>query len=100
MRYARRPPAVKAFESHVTALDEQGEVLQKAVILVNTPLKVGRYTLYQVSYDPDTETTSTLEVTYDPGVPLVFIGFSLLPVGVAFTFYVKPFLGRRRRKNV
>ncbi len=100
MRYVWPPPTVKAFESHVTALSEQGEVLRKATILVNRPLKVGRYTLYQVSYDRETETISILKATYDPGMPLVFIGFALLPVGVAFTFYVKPFLNRKGRKHV
>ena len=43
-----------------------------------SPLKVGRYTFYQVSYDPETMASSTLEVTSDPGVPLVFAGFILL----------------------
>ena len=79
---------VKAFESHVTILDEGGKEVRKAVILVNSPLKVGRYTFYQISYDPET-LASTLEVTRDPGVPLVFAGFILLPIGIALAFYVQ-----------
>ena len=80
----------------MTVLDEGGNEVRNAVILVNSPLKVGRYTLYQVSYDPET-LASTLEVTRDPGVPLVFAGFILLPIGVALAFYVKPLLNRKGR---
>ena len=99
-QYVRRPPQIKAFESHVTALNKEGQVLQEGSILVNEPMKIGRYTLYQVSYDPETEAISSLDVTYDPGVPLVFIGFILMPLGMAFTFYVKPFLNRKDCTNV
>ncbi len=91
---------VKAYESRVTVLGDQGEVLKETTILVNKPLKVGRYTLYQFAYDRAGRATSTLEVSYDPGVPLVFIGFILLPLGAAFTFYVKPFLRRKGPKHV
>jgi cytochrome c biogenesis protein ResB len=100
LRYILRPPTVKAFESHVTVLDEAGKEVQKSVILVNSPLKVGRYTFYQVSYDPETMASSTLEVTSDPGVPLVFAGFILLPIGIALAIYARPSLTRRGRSDV
>lgn len=98
VKYVWHPATVKAFESHVTILDAGGKELQNAVILVNSPLKVGPYTFYQVSYDPET-LASTLEVTSDPGVPLVFAGFLLLPIGVALAFYVKPLLNRKGRAD-
>ena len=95
LRYIFRPAAVKSYESHVTVLDENGNKIREAVILVNSPLKVGRYTFYQASY---TKTMGTiLEVTHDPGVPLVFAGFLLLPIGIVLAFYVKPFLNRKGR---
>jgi cytochrome c biogenesis protein ResB len=99
IKYVSRPPTVKAFESHVTILDEDGKEVRNAVVLVNTPLKVGRYTFYQTSYDPET-LSSTLEVTHDPGVPLVFAGFILLPIGIVLAFYVKPLLNRKGRSDV
>jgi len=99
LRYERRTPPVKTFESHVSVLDEQGAVVRQAVVMVNSPLRVGRYTLYQLSYDPETERTSTLEVVYDPGVTLVFIGFVLMPLGIAFVFYVQPLLKKKRRSE-
>jgi len=95
LRYVRENPAIKAFESRVSVLDDKGEVIRQASILVNSPLKIGRYTLYQVSYDPETEATSMLEVHHDPGIPLVFIGFVLLPLGLTYAFYVKPLLDRK-----
>ena len=100
IRYIRVPPTVKAFESHVTILDEGGKEVRKAVILVNEPIKVGRYTFYQITYDMETLASSTLEVTSDPGVPLVFAGFILLPIGIALAIYVKPLLNRKGRGDV
>jgi len=100
MRYAREPGPVKAFESHVAVLDDQGQVTREATIKVNSPVKVGRYTLYQLSYDPKTEASSTLEVVHDPGVPFVFAGFLLMPLGIAFVFYIQPLMTRRKRADV
>jgi len=100
MQYVWQQLAVKAFESRVTVLDEQSSAPKSALIRVNSPLKVGKYTFYQSSYDPDTEAISVFEVVYDPGLPLVFAGFGLLVVGLAFTFYVKPLVKRRGTRNV
>jgi hypothetical protein len=99
LRYIFSPPAIKSFESHVTVLDENGKEARKAVILVNSPLQVGRYNFYQASYDPKTMAT-ILEVTRDPGVPLVFAGFILLPIGIALALYVRPLLNRKGRSDV
>ncbi|MFW6163684.1 MAG: cytochrome c biogenesis protein ResB [Planctomycetota bacterium] len=100
LRYVRRPAPVKAFESHVRVLDEGGAAVKEATVMVNRPVAAGRYTLYQLSYDPQTEATSTLEVVYDPGVPLVYAGFLLMPVGMVFVFYVQPLLKQRKSRDV
>lgn len=100
MRFAREPGPVKSYESQVAILDDQGGALKEATVMVNGPMEAGRYTLYQLSYDPKTEASSTLEVVHDPGVPLVFIGFLLMPLGMAFVFYVQPLLKRRSRCDV
>jgi len=94
MRYRWHPPTVKSFESRVTILDGDGEVLQEESIRVNKPLKVGRYTFHQSDYRLTPGLTSVLGVSRDPGLPLVLIGFVLLPAGIAFSFYVKPLLRR------
>ena len=98
MRPGSRP--VKAFESHVSVVDEEGAALRKGAVRVNGPMKIGRYTFHQLSYYPGTPAVSLLKVTHDPGVPLVFLGFILLPTGVAFTLYVKPLLNRKAREDV
>jgi cytochrome c biogenesis protein len=100
LRYVRQPAPVKAFESHVTVLEETGTVAREATVMVNRPVEAGRYTLYQLSYDPKTEATSTLQVVYDPGVPLVYVGFVLMPVGMIFVFYVHPLLKQRKSRDV
>jgi hypothetical protein len=40
-----------------------------------------------------------LQAASDPGVPLVFAGFLLLPIGVALAFYAKPLLNRKGRAD-
>jgi hypothetical protein len=91
---------VKTFASHVTVLDDAGEARKSATILVNQPLEAGRFTFYQASYDQRTERTTVLEVGYDPGVPLVFTGFILMPLGIAYVFYIQPLLRRKARRDV
>ncbi|MFH0963974.1 MAG: cytochrome c biogenesis protein ResB [Planctomycetota bacterium] len=95
LRYVRQKAAIQAFESRVTVLNDQGAVTRQESILVNRPLEIGRYTLFQMDYDPKTEATSVLGVHHDPGIPLVYAGFVLLPLGLAYTFYVRPLLDRK-----
>jgi len=99
-QYHVDPPAIKAFESKVSVLDEADSVIQTGDVLVNSPLKIGRYKLYQVSYDAERLKWSQFDVTYDPGWIFVLLGFIIMPAGIAFTFYVKPFLKRKGVKNV
>jgi cytochrome c biogenesis protein len=100
LRYVHRQGPVKTFASHVTVLDDAGEARKSATILVNQPLEAGRFTFYQASYDQRTERTTVLEVGYDPGVPLVFTGFILMPLGIAYVFYIQPLLRRKARRDV
>ncbi|MBM4039781.1 MAG: cytochrome c biogenesis protein ResB [Planctomycetes bacterium] len=89
------PGPVKSYTSHVTILDAHGNETRQAAIRVNEPLTVGRYTIYQSGFDPRTERSSTLEVVHDPGVPFVFAGFILMPLGIAFVFYIQPLFRRK-----
>jgi ResB-like family protein len=86
--FEKRDKEVKAFLSHVTA--RQGAKVERAVISVNDPLSFGGWTLYQVNYNPEEPNYSGLEAVRDPGVSWVFLGFSLICVGVAYMFYVEP----------
>ncbi len=71
---------------------EGGKVVTTADIRVNQPLHYAGWNLYQYSYHPDRPGTTVLEVSRDPGLWVVYAGFTLLALGVCFIFYVKPFL--------
>ena len=86
--FERREREVKAFRSHVTA--RQGDKLIRAVVAVNEPFDFGGWTFYQVNYDPNDPSYSGLEAVRDPGVTWVFVGFTLICLGVAYLFYVEP----------
>jgi hypothetical protein len=86
--FEKRDKEVKAFLSHVTA--RQGSTAERAVISVNDPMDFGGWTLYQVNYNPEDPTYSGLEAVRDPGVLWVFVGFTLICVGVFYMLYVEP----------
>jgi cytochrome c biogenesis protein ResB len=86
--FEKRDKEVKAFLSHVTA--RQGSTMERAVISVNDPFTFGGWTLYQVNYNPEEPNYSGLEAVRDPGVTWVFLGFTLICLGVAYMFYVEP----------
>ena len=91
------PSKIKNFESRVTVLDDTGHEIRNGVIRVNSPFTFGRFTFYQQDYyfDEDRGTYSVFLVKSDPGVPLVFGGFVLLPIGIALAIYAKPRLARK-----
>ena len=53
---------------------------------MNKPLRWKGFTLYQAGYDPENPGYSSLLVSHDPGVPLVYAGFLLLTAGLIWTF--------------
>jgi cytochrome c biogenesis protein ResB len=63
-------------------------------VQVNQPLSYKGYTFYQLSYNPEDLSWSTLEVVRDPGVVVVYSGFALLMVGLLIIFYLNPWLSQ------
>ena len=94
--FEKRQSEVKAYISHVTALDRGGAKVQRS-ISVNDPMSFAGWTLYQVNYNPEDPTYSGLEAVYDPGVAWVFLGFVLICIGVFYMFYVEPRLKKAAR---
>lgn len=88
---------VKSYTSRITLLDKNGGEITRAVVKVNQPLTCRGFTIYQSSYDREAHRWTGLQVVSDPGLWVVYVGFALLVVGVAFIFYVKPYLRRRGR---
>jgi cytochrome c biogenesis protein ResB len=78
-------PRIKQFRSEVSIL-EGGWIAARRTLEVNKPLRWKGYTLYQAGYDPENPHFSSLLVSRDPGVPVVYAGFLLLISGLTWTF--------------
>jgi len=66
------------------------------LVAMNRPLHYRGYTFFQSSYAEGERMTSILAVSRAPGLPLVYSGTALLSFGIAWMFYGKPWLQRRR----
>ncbi|MEE9487502.1 MAG: cytochrome c biogenesis protein ResB [Candidatus Brocadiales bacterium] len=86
---------IKDWKSTLRVIDG-GEVVLEKTIEVNDPLKYGGFSFYQSSYDPENPKISGLQVARDPGIAMVYTGFSTLCFGIIFIFYLKPLLRKRR----
>jgi hypothetical protein len=94
LAFERREDEAKSYQSHVTAT--AAGVERKALVSVNDPFSFNGWTFYQVNYDPKNPKYSGLEAVHDPGVNWVFLGFTLIMVGVFYMFYVETRLKARK----
>lgn len=83
------PGKIKQFKSNLEVLStgENSKKLASVEASVNHPFKYGGYTFYQSGYDPQNPNFSSFQVTKDPGTPIVYAGFILLPFGLFLSFY-------------
>jgi hypothetical protein len=88
-----------SFESYVRVIPHDGKPPFDYHIYMNHPLTHEGYTFFQSSYDPETLRRSIFQVSYDPGWPVVYLGYALLTLGLAFVVYVKPVLIRREAER-
>jgi hypothetical protein len=63
---------------------------------MNNPLHYRGYIFFQASFVEGQPMMSIFSVARAPGLPLVYLGVTLIGVGVAWMFYVKPYLARRQ----
>jgi uncharacterized membrane protein len=83
------------FESTVRVEDpEQGTF--ETLISMNHPLHHRGYIFFQSSFVEGRPMMSIFSVARAPGLPLVYLGTTLMGVGVIWMFYVKPWLARRQ----
>ncbi len=80
--------AIKEFRSSIRIIDENNPA-PAGIIKVNAPLQYKGYTFYQSGYDSQRLNWTALQVVKDPGVPLVFLGFVLLNIGIMVNFYFR-----------
>ena len=85
---------IKSFKSTLEIV-EGDTVVKSKTIEVNDPVSYKGYTLYQSGYNPNDLSYTSLQVVKDPGIPVVYAGFSLMIVGLFIVFYLNPWLNER-----
>jgi hypothetical protein len=65
-------------------------------ISMNHPLHYRGYTFFQASFVEGQPMMSIFSVARAPGLPLVYLGVTLIASGVAWMFYIKPLLAKRQ----
>jgi hypothetical protein len=89
---------IKSFKSTLDVVEGDTAVVQGRILEVNSPFSYKGYTFYQAGYNPDDLSYTSFEVVKDPGVTVVYAGFSLLIVGLFVVFYLNPWLNGRKEK--
>ena len=92
-----RDKEAKNYFSTLTIL-KGGQPVATKQIYVNEPLFYEGWALYQSNYDPDNLRYSGIEIVRDPGLPMVYVGLTLMMLGVFQIFYLRTL--RRTRKEV
>lgn len=83
---------VKKYTSHVQVFTQKGDS-KAAVIEVNKPFTMDKWSIYQLSYDESRgkySQTSVFELVSDPWLPIVYTGIVMLLLGSLFLFIVGP----------
>jgi hypothetical protein len=73
---------------------EQGTF--ETLISMNHPLHHRGYIFFQSSFVEGRPMMSIFSVARAPGLPLVYLGTTLIGVGIIWMFYVKPYLAKRQ----
>jgi hypothetical protein len=88
--------APRSFESHVSITDANTGREQNSIISMNQPVTYGGFLLFQSSYRQEGGTSaSTLGVAWDPGQPIVFLGYVTTLVGMVVVLITR--MRQRRR---
>jgi hypothetical protein len=83
------------FESWVRVEDPERGVSEHHISM-NNPLHYRGYIFFQASFVEGQPMMSIFSVARAPGLPLVYAGVGLIGLGVAWMFYLKPYLARRQ----
>ncbi|MHC4974718.1 MAG: cytochrome c biogenesis protein ResB [Planctomycetota bacterium] len=87
--------------SVLNVLDNQGNKLKSHAVQVNDPLRYGGYRFFQATAatDRDGLGVSGISVTRNPGVTFMYVGYTVLTIGVCWIFFARPIIDRRRRRR-
>jgi hypothetical protein len=87
---------IKSFKSTIKLVE--GElIVGERTVEVNRPFQYKGYTFYQSGYNPNDLSYTSFQVVKDPGVPIVYSGFSLMIAGLFIVFYLNPWFDARRK---
>ncbi len=92
---SRRPAS---YESRVR-IDEPDGRTSEHLVSMNHPLHRDGYVFFQASFVEGRPMMSIFSVSRSPGLPLVYAGTALVSLGVAWMFYVKPWVARRQARQ-
>jgi hypothetical protein len=79
-------------------IDVPGEPPRKTRIYMNHPLNLEGNTFFQAGFDSGTEKQTRLQVVYNPGSMLPYIGVTMVGLGLAIQFLYHLFSFVKRRK--
>ena len=96
LTFEAKADEVKAYRSRLAVL-EDGRKVREQIVEVNHPLSHRGVKFYQSNYRKEDPTYSGIQVVKDPGLPLVWMGFSMMSLGVIFCFYVRPRVLKRKK---
>ncbi len=83
------------YESTVRVDDPERGTFE-ALISMNHPLHHRGYIFFQSSFVEGRPMMSIFSVARAPGLPLVYLGVTLIGSGIIWMFYVKPYLAKRQ----
>ena len=87
------------YESTVRVEDPEKGTFE-TLISMNHPLHHRGYIFFQSSFVEGRPMMSVFSVARAPGLPLVYLGTTLIGVGIVWMFYVKPYLAKRQAQAV
>lgn len=83
------------FESDLRVTESDSGLTIDGTTGVNYPFSHAGWSFYQSSFnDQFTPVTSTLQVSFDPGKPVLYLGFIMVVSGTLFMLFLKPMLLR------
>ena len=83
------------YESWVRVVDPERGTSEHHISM-NHPLHYRGYIFFQASFVEGEPMMSIFSVARSPGLPLVYVGTTLIAAGVVWMFYLKPYLARRQ----
>jgi cytochrome c biogenesis protein ResB len=83
-------PEAKEFYSRIEIIERNGKS-QDVQLMVNQPIRVGGWKLYQLSYDEKRgkwSTLSIIEAIRDPWLPVIYTGILMVLAGALYLFWI------------